>query len=581
MEHSFEEQINIASLFLQENNLEQSIQNYEYALKSASTIKQKMDLYILLGRLYQKNNESSKAIDNLKKAIKTYDDFLEKDTLIDKASIFNNLATLYLAANIDLAIDNYKSALEIYTKDFETGNNQFHPHLANTNFALAEAYVNKKDFYNAKTHFKAAIKLYEQLSNQSLNELKANAHYQLGNIYTEEFNLFDAKINYEKALKLFEDLSLDEEQLYKPFLAAVSNNLGVTFKSMDEHKKALQYCEKALKEYQYLINNNSEHFLPYVAAAFNSLSILHAEMKNFEKAIENSYKTINIYNSLADESPEEYTHYLATSLHNLGLFNFELKKIDLAEKYFNQALTIRKDLAKSEPKAFDADVCATALNLVELYQTELENKIDFNFKTKCLELLEDVNKRLQKYDKSRPVIKTMKSDCQYYLDYFNKITIEKLKLDVNLKKVDELTEEINSTINPKEKIKFQQEIVTLLEELLEQIPQNDKLKNELAYAYNDLSWLNIRLSSFKTAEENILNAQKLEQPILPLKCNLAHSYLLQDNFVEAKKLYLELISQKNSKNQPYNFTILKDFETLKIDGINHKDFDTIKEILIS
>ena len=159
MEHSFEEQINIASLFLQGNNLEQSIQNYEEALKSTSTIKQKIDLYNLLARLQQKNKEPNKAIDNLKKAIKTYDDFLEKDTLIDKASIFNNLATLYLATNIDLAVENYKSALEIYTKQIELENNEFYPHLANTNFALAEAYVNKKDLYKAKTHFKAAIKL--------------------------------------------------------------------------------------------------------------------------------------------------------------------------------------------------------------------------------------------------------------------------------------------------------------------------------------------------------------------------------------------------------------------------------------
>ncbi len=581
MEHSFEEQINSASLFLQENNLEQSIQNYEDALKSSSTIKQKIDLYILLGRLYQKNNESNKAIDNLKKAIKIYDDFLEEDSLIDKASIFNNLATLYLTTNIDLAIENYNSALEIYTKQIELENNEFYPHLANTNFVLAEAYVNKKDFHNAKTHFKVAIKLYDQLSKQSLKELKANAHYQLGNIYTEEFNLFDAKINYEKALKLFEDLSLDEEHLYKPFLAVILNNLGVTFKSMDEHSKALGYYEKALKQYEYLVDNSSKQFLPYVAATFNSLSIVHAEMKSFKDAVKNTLKTIDIYNSLADISPEEYTHYLATSLHNLGLFNFELKEIDLAEKYFNQALTIRKNLARKQPEAFDADVCATALNLVELYQTELENKIDFNFKTKCLELLDDVNIRLQKYDNSRPVIKTMKSDCQYYLDYFNKITIEKLKLVVSLKKVSELTEEINSTIIPKEKIIFQQEIVLLLEELLGQIPQNDKLKNELAYAYNDLSWLNIRLSSFKTAEDNILKAQELEQPILPLKCNLAHSYLLQNDFTKAKKLYLELINKKNSKNQPYISTILKDFEMLKIDGINHKGFEKIKKILIS
>ena len=96
-----------------------------------------------------------------------------------------------------------------------------------------------------------------------------------------------------------------------------------------------------------------------------------------------------------------------------------------------------------------------------------------------------------------------------------------------------------------------------------------------------MSWLNIRLSSFKTAEDNILKAQKLEQSILPLKCNLAHSYLLQNNFTKAKKLYLELINQKNSKNQSYISTILRDFETLKIDGINHIGFEKIKEILNS
>ena len=461
MEHSFEEQINIASLFLQENKLEQSIENYEAALRSTTTAKQKIDLYNLLGRLYQKGKMPKKAIAILKKSIKAYDEVPENDVLIDKASVYNNLATLYLATDTDLAIENYKSALKIYTKETELDNKAFYPHLANTNFALAEAFMNKNEFSNAKTHFKTAIKLYDQSSKESMNELKANAHYQLGNIYSEEFNLFDAQVNYTKSLKLYEGLSLKDENSYKPFLAAVLNNLGVTFKSMDEFKKALEHYEIALKHYQNLADNSSELFLPYVAATFNSLSIVHAEMNNFEKAIENSYQTIDIYNSLSDISPEEYTHYLATSLHNLGLFYFELKDIGLAEKYFKQALIIRKKIATDQPEAFDADVCATALNLVELYQTELENKIDFGFKTKSLQLLTDLDERLLKYDDSRPVIKTMKSDCGYYLDYFNNITNEKLKLDAILKKVDDLTEEINSTINVNEKIIFQQEIVEL------------------------------------------------------------------------------------------------------------------------
>ncbi len=578
MKYSFKEQIDKASLFLQESELEKAIENYEDALKLASTTRQKIDIHNSLGRLYQKTQNPKKAITNFEKSVQFYESFNDAEMETSKASIYNNIAAVYMESDFKLAIRNYKSALKIYTKKTELENKEFYPHLANTHFAIAVAYQNIKDLYNAKTHFKLTVKWYNYLPDQSFNKLKANAHYELGNIYTEEFNLFDAQVNYSKALKFYKDLYENGENIYKPFLAAVLNNLGVTFKSMSEHQKALEHYQQALNFYQDLTETSSALFLPYVAATFNSLSILYAEMKNFKEAVKNIHETVRIYNDLTDEYPKEYTHYLATSLHNLGLFYFELNKIELAEKYFNQALSIRKRIAVNQPEAFDADVCATALNLIELYQTQLENKVDFSFKTKCLDLLSDVDKRLQNYDETKPVIKSMKSDCQYYLDYFNQITIEKIKVDSTLKKVDDLTREINSTIHPKEKIIFQQEIIEMLEEFFKKTPQNNKLKNELAYAYNDLSWLYLRLKKFSKAEHIILKARSLDQPVLSLKCNLAHSYLLQDKFVKAKDLYLELANEKNSNNEPYISTILSDFEKLKTDGINHKDFDKIKNL---
>ena len=418
MSLTFEEQINNANIFLQENELEKSIGHYEDALKLASTTKQRIDLHNVLGRLYQKTRNPQKAIMTFSTSLKLYEDSPKNDILSDKASVFNNLAAVYLETDFDLAIENYKQALKIYLNITELGNKEFYPHLANTNFALAEAYSKKTDVYNAKKHFKAAIKLYDQLPDRSANELKANAHYHLGNIYTEEFNVFDAKFNYGKALVQFQDLSLKDEKAFAPFLAAVYNNLGVTYKSMGEHQKALVNYEQALKSYQNLADNN-ELFVPYVAATTNSLSILYAELKNYDKAIEYGGKTITIYNSLADANPGEYTHYLATSLHNSGLFGFELRKWNQAEEYFDQALNIRRSLALKQPEAFDADFCATALNLVELYQTKMESKVDLDLKAKCLELLNDVDRRLQKQDENRPVLKSMKSDCRYYLDYFN------------------------------------------------------------------------------------------------------------------------------------------------------------------
>ena len=420
MSLTFEEQINNANIFLQENELEKSIGHYEDALKLASTTKQRIDLHNVLGKLYQRTRNPQKAITTFTTSLKLYEDFPKNDILSDKASVFNNLAAVYLETDFDLAIENYKQALKIYLTITELGNKEFYPHLANTNFALAEAYSKKTDVYNAKKHFKAAVKLYDQLPDRSANELKANALYHLGNIYTEEFNVFDAKLNYTKALVQFQDLSLKDEKAFAPFLAAVYNNLGVTYKSMGEHQKALGNYEQALKLYQNLADNN-ELFLPYVAATNNSLSILYAELKNYDKAIEYSGKTITIYNSLADANPGEYTHYLATSLHNSGLFGFELRKLELAEEYFDQALTIRRSLALKQPDAFDADFCTTALNLVELYQTKMEIKVDVDLKAKCLELLNDVDGRLQKQDENRPVLKSMKSDCRYYLDYYTRL----------------------------------------------------------------------------------------------------------------------------------------------------------------
>jgi len=131
--------------------------------------------------------------------------------------------------------------------------------------------------------------------------------------------------------------------------------------------------------------------------------------------------TIAVYNGLADTNPSEFTHYLATSLHNLGLFGFELKKLDIAEEYFEQALAIRRSLALKQAEAFDADFCATAMNLVELYQVKLVPKLVQELKAKSLDLLHDVDGRLQKQDKDRPVLRTMQSDCRYYLDYFTQL----------------------------------------------------------------------------------------------------------------------------------------------------------------
>lgn len=567
--------IDQANLFLRENLVEKSIESYEAAINLADSVSQQIYLCNTLGILYQQTGNTPKAIETFNTSIALYKD-LPEDLFLDKAAVFNNLATAYLATNPALAIKNYLSALYIYTQKTDSGDSAFYPHLANTHFALGETYQHKQDLHNAKTHFKAAVKIHNQLGNSELNEFKASAHYQLGNIFMEEFNLFDAQTNYTKSLRIFQKLVEQGYEKFKPFLAAVLNNLGVTYKSMGEFQKAYDFYEQALGEYTYLARHQNNLFLPYVAATLNSLSILFAEQKEFTKAIDYCHQTIDVYNNLADDFPDEYTPYLATALHNLGLFYFETKTTDSAEIYFKQALHIRKKLATNQPDAFDADVCATALNLVELYQGELEKKLDLNYKNMSIDLLIDVSERLQKLSDNRPVLMSMKSDCHYYTDYFSQISLAQLRLTQTYKKINALTEDIHSTIRPVEKIVFQNLIVVLLEEQLAHLPQDEKLRDNLAEAYNNLSWLHLQLNQPEKAEEIILKAQTLLKSLTPsLQCNLAHSFLLQNRVDEAKKQYDSLFHQNSDDKEAYSNIIRKDFEKLKNQGVFHQDFEKI------
>ncbi len=572
MKLSFEENIDQGKLFQQENLYEKSIESYENALLSATTTAQQIGICNTLGKLHQRIKLSEKAIAFFNQSLALHKQSSGEQNLSEQAVVYNNLATIYLASNIQLAIENYQIALSIYTKLAEIEQTAFYPHLANTHFAVGEAFQQKEDLYAAKTQFKFAVKFYEQLPESKLNELKAMAHYHLGNLYTEEFNLYDAMTNYTKALGIFQNLETANALKTKPYSAAVLNNLGVTYKSMGETEKAFDHYEQALQAYLYLARHNHATFAPYVAATLNSLSILYAEEKNFEKAIDYSHKTVEVYNDLSDEFPESYTHYLATSLHNLGLFYFELKAIDSAEKYFKQALQIRMKLAVEQPDAFDADVCATALNLVELYQAELENKMDLHYKALGLELLNDVNRRLQRYPENRPVLMSMKSDCQYYSDYFNRISLPQLQLDNTYKKIHELTEDIHSTIHPKEKIVFQNLIVALLEEQSEHLPQHEKLKISLADELNSLAWLHLQLNQPKEAEITLIKAQSLGKNLPAMQCNLAHSYLLQNKLTEAKNIYTSLFDQRSTENESYVEIILRDLDKLKKAGVYYADF---------
>lgn len=579
MNKSFEDTCKSAEILQQNENYQAASDLFLEALPLSENPVEKIYVYTSLAKLFQKNKEPERAIENYEKALPCFDELQEQVFSEEKAIIFNNLGALYYEKDLTASIGHYQKALGIFNKLRNAKKDQYTAQIASTNFALAYALVKNQNSLEAKKHFREALKVFQTLNSAQFEPIMASCYFELGNLYTEEFNLPDAQSNYSKAEVLFSKFSDLEPAAYLPYYTSVLNNLGVTYKSLGEYKKSVSYYEKALVNYLVLAEKFNSSFRPYVAAAQNSLSILFGEMKAFDKAIDLANDALNSYSALYREFPDEFLPYLATSLHNLGVFNLENGDLAKAEQSFDQSLSIRKKIAMEQPESFNADVCATLLNLIEIYYSQLENTIDHIFTKKSIVLLKELDGLLPSLNAELPVVKSMISDHQYYTDFFSQVKNEDLAFNRAIRNNELITEKIYDTAEPEQKAVLQQEIVSALQELYEQYPESDKIKNELAYAYNDLAWFFLRTKQFQKCEKIIKKAQKLEQPIPSLQCNLAHCYLLQNRFNEAKELYQELSFEKNKEFESYKKIILEDFEKLEMDGIDHPDILKIKEMM--
>lgn len=577
MKKTFEDICKSAEILQQNENYKAASELFLEALPLSEKPVEKIYVYTSLGKLFQKNKEVEKSIENFEKALPCFEGFKEQVFSEEQAVIHNNLGALYYEKDMTSSIENYQKALNIFNRLRNNSKDQYTAQTGSTHFALAYALVKNRNNQEAKKHFKEAIKSFETLNNIQFGPVMASCYFELGNLYTEEFNLHDAQTNYSKAELLFLKFSDSDPAAYLPYYTSVLNNLGVTFKSLGEFKKSATYYEKALATYTVLTEKYNSSFKPYVAAAQNSLSILYGEMKAYDKAIELATDALNSYSELYREFPDDFLPYLATSLHNLGVFNLENGELEKAEHFFDQSLAIRKKIAQEQPESFNADVCATLLNLIEIYYSRLENTLDHTFTQKSQELLKELDELLFSLNAELPVVKSMISDYQYYTDFFKEIKNEDLAFNRTIRNNEQIAEKIFDIREVEQKAKLQQEIVTAMEKLNEQFQDSDKIKNELAYAYNDLAWLLLRNKQFQDCELILNKALKLEQPIPSLQCNLAHSYLFQNQYEKAKEIYRNLSFEKTKDQESYRKIILEDFDKLKMDGIDHPDVVKIQE----
>lgn len=513
MNNTFEEHLQAANVLVNDQQYEEAIEQFQNALELAPYSGQKIDIHNYLGRLYSSLGNKEGALSNFQASLDLHNALVDNDIpglLANKAVVLNNLGTLFADEDLDQTIAYHKQALEIIQNLYEKEGESYIEYLGNTQYSLGGAYFLKGDFYQANKAYKQLVSLYSEYEKSHPDQarpLLAITYFQLGGIASEQDKVEDARSHYHKAQYLYEKLMDSHPDEFRPYLASVLNNLGVINRLEGYLSEAKKNYERTIQEYELLAQIDPATFLPYYAVSLNSLGNVYAdswtpeddifagnrgflsgfgfftseetasEDEDMQKAERYYHQALDIYNQLADEAPDTYTHYVATTLHNLGVLFDENKDFEKAKDYYQQALQLRKKLVEHEPQAFEFDLCSTQMNLVTMYQSLMEKEIDISLKDTAKELLEDSQKRLEKYagETVPKAIENMLGDIEYYTEYFAKVNEADLVSNDLKVKASLLNEDALSTLDREERLRFYQKILDLYQDAYAKYPDHPEL----------------------------------------------------------------------------------------------------------
>lgn len=100
-----------------------------------------------------------------------------------------------------------------------------------------------------------------------------------------------------------------------------------------------------------------------------------------------------------------------------------------------------------------------------------------------------------------------------------------------------------------------------------------------ALDYNTIGSSYLLTKQYGKAIKFLKEGEKLDNAELLIKLNLAHAYLLNDNFSSAKAIYKKYQSQNVTDSLSWTQKIKQDFEAFKKVGIQNKDFERVLKLM--
>lgn len=366
---------------LRKVDTEKAIKQYKKLITEVSSIGDSHKELVYryeLGNIYRKINAYDSAENQLLKSIV----IAQKEGYhLELADAYNNLgATYYNRGDIPLALQNFRSASEVYIQ-------------INDDMSYALSLVNIGIIYKKYSVYdKATQYLYdaiEILENKNLSFELASAYNTLGNIRAELGDTINTLPFYYKSLDIRKNIQ------HKKGIAGSLNNIGLYYKKNGLLDSAKVYFEQAL-DIKSEIGDQA-----YMASTLTNIADVYIQNNQKSKANDilnksleyslqasNYQEVFDIYNKLASinisegniskaEFYQQKGEETSKSIDNLELIKENLKlKIDIlkSRKDFKNALIIKSQLIEIKDKILNKEKNKALTEMQIKYEVEKQKQ---------------------------------------------------------------------------------------------------------------------------------------------------------------------------------------------------------------
>lgn len=300
---------------------------------AAEGSKEASDAFFLLGRLYSRQAEYPRALEN-------YNASLEIDLVKlgrghpDIGAIYNNIAVVYDAqGEYSQALAVYEKALDIYLAAL----GEDHPATAAAYNNIGVVLRRQGDNAKALAVYQKALGIYVA----ALGEEHPSAAISYSNIG----RVYEGKGDYERALALYQKaLRIEEKALGKghPDTAITYGHLGSVHDERGEYDSALAMYQTAL-DIKLRVFGEAH---PSTSITYNNLGFVYEHQGDFDGALSMYEKALAIDRKVLPEGHPES----APPHHNIGRVSEKQGNLERALAMYKKTLSIRRQALGEEHK---------------------------------------------------------------------------------------------------------------------------------------------------------------------------------------------------------------------------------------